>query len=134
VSEPSVKRNIKKSGDIKTVINSFRSLVALGILALPYASGQSGLYLSSIFFFLIVVLCWYGIKLIVRVADDAEYYGENYHGIVEKIWGPHGGTLVSVLICSLQLSLAISCVLFTVGFVENELCHDFDFCDHKVMY
>jgi len=37
-----------KSGNFKTFINIFRSFVALGILALPYASSNAGLGLSAL--------------------------------------------------------------------------------------
>lgn len=40
---PAPRKNKPKSGNIKTFINIFRSFVALGILALPYASSNAGL-------------------------------------------------------------------------------------------
>lgn len=63
--------------------------------------------MSTIIFALTTFICWYGIKLLVKLADELEYYDNRYDVLCGKIWGNLGSNMINFFIILLQVSNAI---------------------------
>lgn len=79
-------------------------------------------------------MSWYGVKLIVHVANDMNYFDNKIHEVVENVWGPFGGDVTKGFIVVLQIAVSIASILFTAEFLENEFCSDYQYCGKKHVY
>jgi hypothetical protein len=62
----------------KAMFLVFRSLVGVGILTMPHQINEIGIGGALVLYPIVAVMVLYALDLMVKTADDLQYYGQRY--------------------------------------------------------
>ena len=102
-----------KSGILRCSFNLFRAMVGVGFLTLPILVVEVGTVIFVAISLVATFSVYYGITLIVDVAEDMGYQGGSYEKVVQKVF--KNDTLdfiVKTSVVMLQLSNCIANIIF----------------------
>eukprot|EP00761_Pharyngomonas_kirbyi_P006626 gb/GECH01006634.1/.p1 GENE.gb/GECH01006634.1/~~gb/GECH01006634.1/.p1 ORF type:complete len:440 (+),score=59.47 gb/GECH01006634.1/:1-1320(+) len=117
IHEEDSKVSTRTGGFIEALWNSCKSMVGIGILTLPYAVQNSGLWLGLATMLCLVVICDYTIKLLVYAKNAInEEAGEeialSYEDVGGAVFGRWGRWLVQFSVVSCEIGVCCSYVIF----------------------
>lgn len=131
VSEHSVdkdtgkKKEVLKSSRQMAFFNMFRALVGSTILAVPYACANLGIIPFTVMVICILAFVFYGMDLLIKVADDLGYHGASYEQLIRKVLRKRWAVvLAQAMLVLLQIFKVVGHNIFIVQTLEHILCTD----------
>lgn len=119
------KKEVLKSSKQMAFFNMFRALVGSTILAVPYACANLGVIPFTIMMVCILAFVFYGMDLLLKVADDLPYTGASYEQLIRKVLRKKWAVvLAQAMLVLLQIFKVAGHNIFIVQTLEHVLCVD----------
>lgn len=117
------KKEVLKSSKQMAFFNMFRALVGSTILAVPYACANLGVIPFTIMMVCILAFVFYGMDLLLKVADDLPYTGASYEQLIRKVLRKKWAVvLAQAMLVLLQIFKVVGHNIFIVQTLEHVLC------------